>query len=49
MPGVPCHLYMCALAAATMPDLPLNFSVNIQEQQDVHTTPGSAGYVGCGT
>lgn len=28
------------------PDLVLNFYVNIQDKQDVRTTPGSVGYVG---
>jgi hypothetical protein len=28
------------------PDLLLNFYVNIQDKQDVYTTPGSVGYVG---
>jgi hypothetical protein len=30
------------------PDLLLNFYVNIQDKQDVRTTPGSAAYVGYG-
>jgi hypothetical protein len=34
--------------SASAPDLQLNFYVNIQDKQDVRTTPGSAGYVGYG-
>jgi hypothetical protein len=32
--------------SASTPDLLLNFYVNIQDKQDVRTTPGSVGYVG---
>ena len=34
--------------SASAPDLLLNFYVNIQNKQDIRTTPGSAGYVGYG-
>jgi hypothetical protein len=49
MRSVPCCFYMFALAAATRLGLTLNFYVNVQEQQDVRTTPGAVGHVGCGT
>jgi hypothetical protein len=47
MPGVPCRLYLYALAAATMAGLSLNFYVSIQQQLDVRTAPGLAGYADC--
>jgi hypothetical protein len=34
--------------SASAPDLLLNFYVNIQDKQDVRTTPGSASYAGYG-
>jgi len=34
--------------STSAPDLLLNFYVNIQDKQDVRTTPGSAAYVGYG-
>src|SRR5271154_5624080 len=36
------------LFSASAPDLLLNFYVNIQDKQDVRTTPGTTGYKGYG-